>query len=343
MLMASRWRVLWVNVLSTAALLLAIEYGSRLVMRVDFPDPLVTDQRSDWKLTREYDPLLFWRMRARIERNGETLTNSLGLRGPEVEPRAHGEFRILSLGESTTFGIRLRYEHTYSARLEEELKQISDRPVRVVNAGVPGYSLFQGVTYLKYRGLSLEPDVVLVYFGYNDFLPVSFRVERDAAADPTAAGVTDRELFELRQRASYRFTYALAERSNLVRYLLFGRQHDLAIATDSTRPRVPEADRRRLLDELAELAAKHQFLLVIIVPWYRSFNEHAPLLRDFCSAAGVPIVDLPEILGELPRPQTDYFVDSIHPNSEGHDLIAKALAREPSLIRHLKEAALRHE
>jgi len=305
---------------------LTLELGSRLAVPVAFPDPLITEARSDWELTREYDPLLFWRMQPGIERDGETLTNSLGLRGPEVEPKRPDEFRILSLGESTTFGIRLPYDETYSARLEAALGGLSNRPVRVVNAGVPGYSLFQGVTYLKYRGIGLEPNAVIVYFGYNDFLPVAYRRDRDVAAGWPGGGASDRELFESRSALSFRSIYAVAEHSNLARYLLFGGQSDRAVVADNSRPRVPGRDRRQLLTELRDFSDEHGLRLAIVIPWYREFEDHAPLLREFAAARKVLVVDLPRELESLPRPRPDYFVDSIHPSSEGHELIAGVLA-----------------
>jgi hypothetical protein len=80
-------KLLLVNVVAALCILIALEGASRLIKPVDFPDPLIT-QRPDWSRTRLYDPLLFWRMRPHLFRNGEQITNSLGLRGEEIPPRA---------------------------------------------------------------------------------------------------------------------------------------------------------------------------------------------------------------------------------------------------------------
>ena len=59
--------------------------------------------------------------------------------------------------------------------LEQLLNQDErDRDVRVLNGGVPGYTLFQGVQYLLHRSEQFEPDMVLLYFGFNDYLGVSY-------------------------------------------------------------------------------------------------------------------------------------------------------------------------
>lgn len=139
------------------------------------------------------------------------------------------------------------YADCYSALLQRQLGTVEGRSVRVVNAGVPGYSLFQGFVYLTRRGVLLEPDAVLVYFGYNDFLPVAFRERWDARARD--GGKTDRELFEERQGAWFRLRLFIEEHSNLYRRLVRPR-HPAAVRQDPTKLRVPEADRRVLLPKV---------------------------------------------------------------------------------------------
>ncbi len=324
--MGSRAAVVAVNLLATGALLAAIELSVRLFAPIDLPDPLITDERPGWTVTRVSDPLLFWRMRPHLVRDGEPFTNALGLRGAEVGERRAGEVRILSLGESTTFGSRLSLAATYSARLETALAARWERPVRVINAGVPGYTLFQGVVWLEREGVALDPDAVLVYFGFNDFLPVAYRRERDAAATSLGAGgVTDRELHRRRKRAGFRLLHALMERSHFVRRLAARRPSDGGEVERGAAVRVPEDDRRWLLERMAALAEAHRFRLVVVVPWYRSFERHAPLLRSFAAEEGIVLVDLPERFATLPRPRSSYFVDALHPTAEGHALIAEAI------------------
>jgi lysophospholipase L1-like esterase len=300
-----------------ALILAGLEVSSRLLRPVAPVPALIHPVLGEWA---EHDALLFWRLRPHVVVDGAPLTNALGLRGPEVPPRTPDEFRILSLGESTTFGRRLAWEDTYSGLLQAGTRRVDGREVRVVNAGIPGYTIFQGATYLEHRGLALGPDLVLVYFGYNDFLPVT------PAHDPELTRATDAERFARMRSPLGRLRFALAAHSNLFRLVSARRRSGTrAVTPDWSSPRVPEADRLASLRGLHRLCERAGIRLVLVVPWYRSFEEHTLLLRRFAAANDVWLADLPELLRAPPRPRESYFVDTVHPNADGHRLIADAL------------------
>jgi len=301
------------------------EGTSRLVRPVSLPSPVIVKGDPAWSERYEPDDLLFWKLRPGRVENGEPFTNALGLRGPEVGDKPADEFRILSLGESSTFGWKLPYEEAYSAVLEARLGSIDGKRVRVVNAGVPAYTSFQGYTWLRERGLDLRPDAVLIYFGANDFTPVTFRSIRSA---PWAenAGMTDAEFFAWRQRPWMRLGSLLLEHSNLSRMLaLRGSMKSPISAPRRSRSRVPTADRRALLSDFRTLCEAHGIRFVVLIPWYREFGMHIPLLHEFAATHPTLVVDLPAKLEHLPRPRESYFLDAFHPNREGQRQIALAI------------------
>jgi lysophospholipase L1-like esterase len=103
-----------------------------------------------------------------IEFDAPVEINSLGLRGPDVPPRAPGELRILLLGDSVVVGFEVPWEQTFGALLERRVAARLARPVRVVNAAVRGYGTDQSYLYFRERGARLEPDVVVFVHSNND-------------------------------------------------------------------------------------------------------------------------------------------------------------------------------
>ncbi|MDX2167670.1 MAG: GDSL-type esterase/lipase family protein [Deltaproteobacteria bacterium] len=106
-------------------------------------------------------------------------TNALGLRGDEL--REDRPFRILALGDSSTWGWGAAQHESYPAVLQHLLDLNKGPRFEVINAGVPGYTSYQGLTWLKRYGLALKPDLVIIGFGFNDGSPGGNIEEKIAA------------------------------------------------------------------------------------------------------------------------------------------------------------------
>jgi lysophospholipase L1-like esterase len=97
--------------------------------------------------------------------------NDLGFRGdPFPLEKPPGEFRIVVLGGSTTYtSVVEDNRETFPARLGQILQeQYGQDAVRVINAGVPGYTSWESLANLAFRVIALNPDLVVVYHGTND-------------------------------------------------------------------------------------------------------------------------------------------------------------------------------
>lgn len=104
--------------------------------------------------------------------------NSHGRRDKEIPlEKPKGEFRILALGESTVFGEGVNY----GKRLTEIIEQALGN-VEVINMGVPGFGLDQSFLYLKRNGFQFNPDVVVIFIFFPDYL--------DRCMDITGPGST---------------------------------------------------------------------------------------------------------------------------------------------------------
>ena len=114
----------------------------------------------------EYDPVLTFRNRrsASFPDAGVEI-NSLGLRGPEIrDPKPPGRWRVVCLGDSCTFGAA----HPYPQILQSMLDERAPGAFEIVNAGVIGYTSLHGLEWFERDLARLRPDVVTLYFGWND-------------------------------------------------------------------------------------------------------------------------------------------------------------------------------
>jgi lysophospholipase L1-like esterase len=120
--------------------------------------------------------------------------NRLGFRGAEIADKGR-EYRIVALGESSTFGVTLNAEDKPWPEVLEQMIEQSlrpSRPVRVVNTGVPAYNIGHNVTRLESEILPLKPDMIISYHGFNGFSLLDDSVP--GATGPPPPAYTERPL-----------------------------------------------------------------------------------------------------------------------------------------------------
>ncbi len=138
------------------------------------------------------DRVLFYRLRPKshvqVAQCAFTI-NSRGFRGPKVRAEKGNAYRIVALGESSTFGVTLAPGQRPWPELLEQLiraRLSPSRPVEVINAGVPGYRLGQNLYRLTREILPLKPDMVISYHGINAFDALGDAVPLAPRANPRA-------------------------------------------------------------------------------------------------------------------------------------------------------------
>jgi len=307
---------------------------------------------------------LGWSMipNSRGETRGKpVIVNSLGLRTPEIGSKQPGEYRILSLGESSTFGMGVANDETYSAQLQKMLdERVQSRPVTVINAGLSAYSSYQSLTYLKLRGLELKPDLILFYHEVNDYLPSTIR---DTEMNEVGVLRTDKELYGSRLR---RINSMLERYSALYRFLAFSYanykigqlnrdkienpigeiglppqlqvggfldtagdeagESDAGLNAMALGRRVSDSERLENLRELAAICREKGIELIVIHPSYAYSRPHDCLLTRFCRDEGVRMFEAYPSLHPEGLRRDSMYLDFWHPNADGHQLLAKGLA-----------------
>lgn len=82
-------------------------------------------------------------------------------------------FRIITLGDSFTFGQYVDVKDNYPERLEDLLNKKlpcgNVQKFEVINLGVPGYDLEFGLARFRLRGQKYGPDMVLIFLKDDDF------------------------------------------------------------------------------------------------------------------------------------------------------------------------------
>jgi lysophospholipase L1-like esterase len=116
-----------------------------------------------------YSERLGWKLRPGFQgfvHDTWTTVNDGGYRGRDhAAGKAPGRIRIVMLGDSITFGHRVRDDQTFSALLASRTGRFE-----VLNLGVEGYGTDQELIVLQEEGLRRHPDVVILNFCSNDVL-----------------------------------------------------------------------------------------------------------------------------------------------------------------------------
>ena len=84
--------------------------------------------------------------------------------------KPEGVFRIIVIGDSLAYGLRVPAGSTYAKLLEVKLNQQSGegRRYEVINMGVPGYRTIQTIARLEEKGLSYNPDLIIYGYWLDD-------------------------------------------------------------------------------------------------------------------------------------------------------------------------------
>ncbi len=256
--------------------------------------------------------------------------------------------RIVTLGDSITFGSPLVAESRYTDVLAAQLAE-SGKPARVMNAGVNGYNVEQYAKLLAARGDAWRPRVVLVGLCLNDAEPLA---PVDAETIDAAAG---RASLAARLRP-YRLDVGQSYAWNVARRIALGRlyaspkwgpkliarydrktQNALAAlyTTGDGRERL-----RRELGAMRDLAREKwsASLAVVVFPYH---SQIATGRSDLCDAASAVLAEMniphrnlfPDFTAAASDADLYVTNDDCHPSVLGHRITARAAAElvEPLL------------
>ena len=258
----------------------------------------------------EYDPNLIWRPRP-----GYRIFNQQGFRGSELPVRKpNNAYWIFTVGDSNTLGWRGERDANWPASLHAFLRRDSDR-FEVVNAGVWGYSTYQGRFRLK-EALAYRPNMVLVSFGSNDAI---------------LARVPDHEYVE--SLWSTRFQQTLKP-FRLGRLLTGSAMQLSALSGGAPGHRVSLEDYRQNLEAMVRMAREQDVQMVLLtrpyigpVPLNDRWKTFAPsyneVTAEIARVHALPLIDLYHDF----KNRKSFFQDESHFTAEGHERAARIVYR----------------
>jgi lysophospholipase L1-like esterase len=272
-------------------------------------------------------------------------SNSQGFRDREFEPKAQTKVRIVSLGDSSTFGWGVDPEYTYQRLLEKRLNASGRERYEVLNLGMSGHTSLHGVRMFEHYGRALGPDLLIIGFGANDARyspqPTAVYLARDDGA-----------------LGAVKFTLLRFQTFKLTRRVMFS-VFDPFIPAASARKggerpplvrAVTEADYKANLKRM--IAAGREAGAPSILLALCAAEEYTALMKQVADEEQVPMVDGGRIFsdrvfdvrdGRVYPEERAYYVptygeenmrqnlrfnvttDGCHPNRVGHSLVADAL------------------
>lgn len=265
-------------------------------------------------------------------RNGKNRHNALGYRGKEVTlEKAPGVFRVLVLGGSTTYETSVEdWQLSTTEVLERLLAQRYGRSeVEIVNAGCGGWSSWETLVDLQFRGLSLKPDLVVICCDTSDV---------DARLIPAGTYRRDNSGFRTPWVDDVGWWHHSAVLHGIAVRLSLARQNGIAPRTEIPAEKDADDLDRRLdanspayfmdnLDDMVVLSKSHGAGVVLVTfAWcgskndeaskplsQRGFRETNAVIRAAAEKHAVPLFDYASV---MPIDES-FWSDGRHVNEQG--------------------------
>ena len=261
-------------------------------------------------------------------------------------PRSPSLRRIVTLGESSVHGTHYLAEEAFSAVLQDGLED-----TEVINAGLGG-ALSDEILQAGLEALTWDPDLLILYFGYNDLTHIPY-MARFRGYDPKGMALR-------RQLGQWRLVRVL--RDVLPKGLLdAGGSVERPAHLDDEAP--SEVDQATMIELAVEnatsnmvrlaVAARDEGVPVLVVTQATNGlgcgghasaaeaielgcyqRELGTIAQQAARRAAVPLFDADGMVGaavaaaarpEDREPWGDFFWDGVHPTRLGHALLGEAI------------------
>ncbi len=307
-----------------------------------------------WDLRRfRSDPYVFWKFNPGFQgplwTYRQAKINQSGFLGKDLEEsRGPQMIRLVALGGSVVFGCGVeQVEDNFCSQLERLLNNPRAGRCEVVNAGVPGYSSWNGRQFVEHYLADLQPDVLLVAFGWNDTLLDYFPDGDPRQRQQSACNLA--EEFPYNQSA---LAHSLRRMALTIGIRTGLRKEKLGESERETRPpRVSVEDFRGNLAFIRDWCAQHEVKLIFCtesearlergeVRRTRLHAQYLAAMRAVAAELSVPLADVALAFSQMDpdslfaHPEVDY----VHPDRRGQAEMARLVFQKLEEAGYLGEA-----
>ncbi len=321
-----------VVMMGTLGILIVAEFAVRLIL------PQWAPSRAERSIFWVYDRQLGWahrpNQRGQFSHPDFSVTvniNSRGLRDDEYSMNRNTKKRMLILGDSFGWGFGVEHPDRFSEILERKHTNWE-----MINASVSGYSTDQEYLFLKIRGLSYQPDRVLLLLHDNDYSgnvsttqygynkPVYIISRDDLVLQntpvPTASSKQRMEHFLMGKTYLLRRIYLAG--SMVCSYLKSGGCQDDSEGNASHLQNQYEITSRLVLAMNLLCKEAQSRLIIVSCPMNTDRQTH---LKEICDREGIPYLSLDQDFAKCR--ETTTFLHDPHWNATGHRVAAEAIGQ----------------
>ena len=259
-------------------------------------------------------------------RRTPVVTNSWGLRGPEVSADTMTR-RVLMLGDSYTFGWGVDDTSGFVRLLE---KEIPGDPIEFINGGLPGYSIYQQIRMLEFVRERAEIHAVVATISLaND--PIDEKRIRRFAPDHLedfSYDLRDPDSRTARLIAASRLFSLMDQRTTHLQFSLINTSGECRNLADESLKNLAAACRKAGLPLVWVIVPRAQeirpggFLKNALNGATEKLRRH---FLELATELEVQAVDLKPVLLSARSRQEVYLPTDAHWNEAGHRAVAEAL------------------